>query len=453
MRVGTIGRTALLLASAAMLPIPAGASSFQILEQSPSRLGTTFAGTASTADDATTVFFNPAGMAKLDGAQFTVGGNAIIVDSAFDDQGSTAGDGTGLERPLPGGEGETDEPGLVPNFYYTQPLNERWTFGLGVNAPFGLSSEYDDDWQGRYHATESALAVLNINPTFAYAVNDRLSVGFGVSYQHADTTLENEVDSFNACRQAGGGTGTCAAAHGGPGNPGADSSSEIEGDDDDFVADISVHWQPTERTAVGVTWRQGATYDLEGEADFSASASCRQDPFCSGALAALDGDIEARAELPDTLTVSLSHEVDPRWTVHGDFAWTQWSSLQSIPIDNTDSGQNVNTLELEYDDTIRLALGATYSPAGPWTWRAGIAHDESPQEDEEFITPRIPDADRTWIGAGFNYAWSDDLSLDVGYAHLFVDDVTIDRVEQGNRLKGEFEATVDLLAAQANWRF
>lgn len=453
MRVGTIRRTALLLASACVLPVPAGASSFQILEQSPSRLGTAFAGTASTAEDATTVFFNPAGMAQLDGPQFTVGGNAIIVDSAFDDDGSTAGSGTGLERPLPGKESETDEPGFVPNFYYTQPLNERWTVGFGVNAPFGLTSEYDDDWQGRYQATESTLSVVNINPTLAYAINDRLSIGFGVSYQHAETTLENAVDSFNACREAGGGTGTCAAAHGGPGNPDADNSVEIEGDDDAFVADLSVHWQPSERTTIGVTWRQGAEFDLDGDADFSQSTSCSQDPFCNGALTALDGDIEAEAELPDTITVSGSHQLNQRWTVHGDIAWTEWSSLQSIPIENTENGENVSTLELEYDNTVRLALGAAYSPQGPWTWRAGLAHDESPQEDEEFVSPRIPDADRTWIGGGFNYAWSNDLSVDVGYAHLFVDDVTIDRVEQGNRLKGKFEASVDLLAAQANWRF
>ena len=453
MKTTTIRRSALLVACAAALPAPAGASSFQILEQSPARIGTAFAGTASAAEDASTVFFNPAGMARLEGAQFSLGGNLIVVESTFDNEGSTAGTGSGLERPLAGNEDETDQPGFVPNLYYTRPINDRWTFGIGVNAPFGLASDYSDDWQGRYHATESELQVLNINPTFAYAVNDTLSLGFGLNYQYADTTLENEVDSFNACRGAGGGTGTCAAAHGGPGNRSADSSSEIEGDDDDIVADLSLHWQPTKRTAIGVTWRQGAEFDLEGDADFNRSASCAQDPFCSGALGALDGDIEATAELPDTLTLSASHQVNDRWTIHGDLAWTEWSSLQSISIDNTENGENVETLELEYDDTVRVALGTTYRPGGPWTWRGGVALDEAPQEDAEFITPRIPDADRAWVSGGFNYAWGEDLSIDVGYAHLFVDDVSINKTEQGNTLKGEFEASVDIFTVQANWRF
>ena len=350
----------------------------------------------------------------------------------------------------------------MPNLYYVRPINDRWTFGIGVNAPFGLASEYDDDWQGRYHATESELQTININPTFAYAVNDRLSLGFGVSYQHSEVTLENEVDSYNACTEAAttvGGlgdaaaAGACASAHGGPANRSADSSSTIEGDDDDFVIDLSLHWQATDRTALGVSFRQGGDFTLEGSADFDASASCAQDPFCSGALAQLDGDVEAAASFPDTLTFSASHEYTNGLTAHADIAWTEWSTLQSIPIENTDSGEEINELELEYDDTVRVALGATYETDSPWTWRGGIAVDESPQTGSEFVTPRIPDADRTWLSAGFNYAFASDLSVDVGYTHLFVDDVSIDVVEQGNRLRGDFEASVDIFAVQANWRF
>jgi len=442
-----------LIALSAVIPLTATGSSFQILEQSPSRLGTAFSGTASSAGDPTTVFFNPAAMAKLDGAAFTAAGNLILVDSAFNDSGSTAGTGTGFERPLAGEENSTDEPGLVPNLYYVRPLNERWTFGLGVNGPFGLASSYDDDWQGRYHATDSELSVININPTFAYAVDDRLSLGIGVSYQYADTTLESEVDSFNSCREAGNSPGGCAAAHGGPGNRDADSSSKIEGDDDTFVLDLSVHWQVTDRTAIGATFRQGGDFTLEGDAKFDKSSSCLGDPFCNGALDTLQGDVKADADLPDTLTVSASHALDDRWTIHGDIAWTEWSSIQEIEIENTDNGQTINTLELEYDDTVRVALGATYRHNDRWTWRGGIAFDEAPQTDEELVTPRIPDQDRTWLALGFNYRFSGDKSLDVGYAHLFVDDASIDSTAQGNTLRGDFDATVDIFGVQGNWRF
>lgn len=437
----------------ALVPGIAAASAFQILEQSPAKLGNAFAGTASSPDDATTIFFNPAGMARLGGPRFTAGGNLILVESAFNDDGSTAGTGTPFERPLPGKEDETDEAGLVPNLYYVRPLNERWTFGIGVNAPFGLASSYDNDWQGRYHATDSELRVININPTFAYSVSDRLSLGIGISYQRADTTLENEVDSFSACVSGGNTAGNCAAAHGGPGTRDSDSSAKIEGDDDDFVLDLSIHWQANDRTSVGATFRQGADYTLKGDADFSKSDSCRGDPFCSGALDTLEGNVKADAGLPDTLTVSVTHVLDDRWRLHGDVAWTGWGALQEIEIVNTDNGQTINTLELDYDDTVRIALGATYHDGGPWTWRGGIAFDEAPQTDRELVTPRIPDQDRTWLAFGLNYRFSADSSLDFGYAHLFVDDVKIESEEQGNTLRGEFDAAVDIFGIQGNWRF
>jgi len=453
MRLARIRRTALTAAVLAAMPATAFASAFQILEQSPARLGTAFSGTASTAEDPSTVFFNPAGMAQLEGRQYSVGGNVIAVVSGFDNNNSRAGDGTAFEQPLPGEEDETDDIGVVPNVYYVHPLNDEWTIGVGLNAPFGLSSSYADDWQGRYHATDSELQTINANITAAYAVNDNLSFGFGVSYQRADVTLDSEVDSFNACTQAGGSEAACASRHGGPGNRSADSSASIEGDDDDFVFDLSVHWQPVDGTELGVTWRQGASYDLEGEAEFDQSTSCAQDPRCSGALSVQEGDVEGEADLPDTLTLSASHELTGAWKVHGDLAWTRWSVLDEIEIVNQGNGRTVSTLELEYDDTFRVAGGATYAPEGPWTWRFGTAFDEAPQTDPELVTPRIPDEDRVWLSFGANYRLGPGSSLDFGYAHLFVDDVEIDSVEQGNRLRGEFDASVNIFGVQYTGRF
>lgn len=444
------------IAAAGMMGLastPVYGASFQILEQSTSRLGTAFSGTASIADDPSTAFFNPAGMTQLDGRQITVAGHLILVESEFDDENSTAAAGTALQRPLGGNAGETDELGFVPNLYYVQPLSERWRVGLGISAPFGLKSEYDNDWIGRYHATESELVVLNINPSVAFAVNDRLSLGFGLSYQHIDTTLENEVDSFSACVDAGADPATCAPTHGGPGNRAADSSVKIEGDDDDLVVDLSAHWRPTDQTRVGLIWREGGDYTLEGNADFSLSSSCASDPACSGALQTLDGDVEADVELPDTVTLSASHRLNESWQIHGDIAWTEWSSIQEIGVVNTDNGQTVSNLDLQYDDTLRYALGASFDRDSRWTWRFGIAFDEAPQTDRDLVTPRIPDQDRFWTSVGFNYAFSDAGSVDVGYAHLFVDTSEIDKVEQGNRLAGDFDSHADILGAQVNWRF
>ncbi len=447
-RIALLGASFFTLASQACL-----ASGFQILEQSTSRLGTAYAGTASIADDPSTAFFNPAGMSRLEDAEMAAAGHVLGLDAGFQDQSSRAAAGTPLQQPLTGPEGVTEEPAFAGGVYLVQPITERWTLGFGMNAPFGLVSEYDTDTRVRYHATKSELTLLNINPSLAFAVNDQLSLGIGLSYQQADVELDNSVDSFAACAGAGGPVPVCATTHGGPANAAADSQSSIDGDDDALVADLSLHWQPNRRTALGVIWRQGGDFELAGDAEFSLSESCAADAFCSGALQSLQGPVRARAELPDTVTVSVSRQVMDRWEVHGDLAWTEWSSLQRMAIVNQDSGAEVSALELHYDDTLRAAAGASFQASDRLAWRFGIALDEAPQVDPQFVTPRIPDADRLWASAGFNYRFGGNASVDMGYAHLFIDDAGIDSLEQGNRLTGQFDNAVDIVGLQFNWRY
>lgn len=436
--IPTLGLTALIA-----LPGGVSAASFQILEQSPAHLGKAFAGTASDINDASTVFFNPAGMTKLGERTVTVGLNGIMVQSEFNDIDSNTG----------GQPGETDELGFVPNLYYVQPLTAGWAIGVGINGPFGLESNYDNDWTGRYLATHSQLEVVNIGISAAYEITDRLSAALGVSYQMLDVTLENQVDS------------TLGVAP----DPTTDSRARVSGDDNAVVMDFSLYYEPFSGTRFGLVWREGGDFSLSGGAQFTLNAACAPGAgyptgappapttgtLCAAALSALQGNVEAGVELPDTLTLSASHALNDQWTLHGDIAWTQWDSIQTIEVTNTESDAVVDILDLQYDNTVRYAIGTTYSTGGPWTFRAGLAQDEAPQTDPTLITPRIPDQDRTWISAGFNYAFSDMLSLDLGYAHLFVDDTAINNVDPqtDHQVVGEFESSVDILGVQANWRF
>lgn len=441
----------------AALPGTASAASFYIIESSPARLGNAFAGTASAADDASTVYFNSAGMTRLDGPMLTVAGHYIRPEGEFTNDGSTTAAGT----PLSGPDDTTDDSALVPNLYYSTPLNDTVSFGIGMNAPFGLTSEYDDDWVGRYHATNSELETININPTLAFRATERLSIGVGINYQSIDATLENEVDSFAACfsaatSPAGGGLSpaaantACAGAHGGPGNRAADSSVEITGDDRGIGVDLGLMYEFDRDTRIGLSWRQGVDYTLEGRVEFDESASCANDPFCNAATS--DGDVTASIELPDILTLSATHGIGDHWRVDADIARYEWDSIQELRIVRP-NGQEVSTLELAYDNTTRYALGLTYTGLGPVTLRTGVAHDESPISSAETVTPRVPDGDRTWLTFGVNFAMSESASVDIGYAHLFVDEIRVENTEQGNTLRGEFDPTVDILSVAANWRF
>ena len=436
-------KSSLALAMLAAIPGAAFASSFQILEQSPAHLGTAFAGTASDITDASTVYFNPAAMGQLNSRYVTLGGNVIMTQAEFNDTGSNTG----------GMPGKTDQDGVVPNFYYVQPLTDALTFGLGVNGPFGLSSRYDDDWTGRYLATHSELEVINISAAFSYDITDRFSVGLGLDYQKADVTLESQFDS------------TLGVAP----NPATDSAAKIEGDDDDFVADVSAFFRPTDATNLGLVWRQGGKFTLDGNATFDLNSACSPGAgyptgappapttgtICAVSLSTVAGNAQAELELPDTLTFSFSQQLSSQWALHGDIAWTQWSSIETINVNNSSNGLPISELDLQYDDTMRYALGLTYKTDGAWTWRAGIAFDESPQKNPQLVNPRIPDQDRTWASLGFNYAFSNDMSVDVGYAHVFVDDPTINNIDMqtGHSVQGNFDAEVDIVGIQANWWF
>src|SRR5690606_3292102 len=188
------------------------------------------------------------GITELEGYQLTVAGNAVMPRATFSDQGSN----------IAGTRGRTDEIGLIPNLYYTHTINEDWSYGVGINAPFGLVSDYDDNWTGRYLATYSDLQLININVVFAFSVNEYLSLGAGVNYQSMDVRLENQIDSTLGVNP----------------DPTTDSSVRIEGDDSDVVFDLSAHFRPTDAASFGIVWRQGGEFSLSGDANFTLNQIC-----------------------------------------------------------------------------------------------------------------------------------------------------------------------------------
>ena len=164
------------------------ASGFAIIEQSVSGLGNAFAGGAASADDASTIFFNPAGMMLLQDQQVVTGGHVIIPSAKFSATTATNAMGGSLGTNNGGDGGET---AVVPNLYYSFKSSDKFALGVGITAPFGLVTKYDDTWVGRYHAVESDVMTVNVNPAFAYQATDKLTVAAGFSIQYIDVTLSS----------------------------------------------------------------------------------------------------------------------------------------------------------------------------------------------------------------------------------------------------------------------
>ena len=435
------------------------AGSFGLIEQSASGQGSAYAGASAVAEDASTIYFNPAGMTRLSGSQIIVAGHIIVPTSDYTDSGTST---TFAGSPLTGKNSSAGDTGVVPNFYYSAELENDIFVGVGVNVPFGLSTDYDEGWTGRYHALKSEIASVNINPSIAWKVADKVSVGFGLSIQYLEIELTNNIDSLAACGNIDPSLASCAGLMPIPGLAAQDSHVKLDGDSLEFGWNTGVLIELENNSRIGIAYRSAIKHNVDGNADYTLNAGLQ--PVADGASMASgfnilqDTTLEATAELPETFSVSFAGEVSEKWTALFDWTWTGWSSLDSVVIRQAGGVPGTEpTLDLDYANTNRFSVGVHYRPSEKWVYRGGLALDETPIKTPESTTARIPGNDRTWLSFGFGYAPSTTWSFDFGYSHLFVSDTDINNspgaTASGATLTGTYESSVDILSAQANFNF
>jgi long-chain fatty acid transport protein len=425
----------------------ASGAGFAVVEQSVTGLGTAFAGGAAAAEDASTVFFNPAGLTLLKGQQAIAGAHAIDTSFRFDNRGSTHAltplTGEGLTGSN-GGNGGTL--GIVPNLYYSASLANGWAFGLGINAPFGLVTDWNTGWVGRYHALKSDVLTVNINPAAAYKVTRNLSLGAGLNAMYMRARLSQAVDF-----------GTLLAAAGGTPQR-DDGKATLDADDWAYGFNAGLLWEFTTDTRAGLQYRSKVEQKLKGTANFDVPAKAQAILTALGSSAFTDTDASGDITLPDTVSLSVYHRYNPRLAVMADATWTHWSTFDELKIEFDNPSQPDSVTTEKWDDAWRFAVGATYNPVPEWPLRMGLAYDQTPVPDAAHRTPRLPDNDRYWLSLGTGYRATDRLSFDVGYAHLFVKDGKIDKDPVGEDasrggLKGEFQNSADIVSAQVDYRW
>ena len=403
------------------------ASGFAIIEQSVSGLGRSFAGGAAVANDASTIFFNPAGMTYLKTPELDLGTTYISPKANFNDNGSvTAG-----SQPLTGGDGgDATNDAFVPNIYYTHPLNDKVTVGLGINAPFGLVTDYNNTWKGRYHAVTSDLRTVNINPSLAFKATDKLSLGFGVDLQRISLVLSQMADLG----------ARLAPAY----SQLADGTAKITAQDWSWGYNLGMTYQATPATRLGLAYRSKISHTLEGRGRLTDA---------SGVLQAKD-NVYGSITLPETLSLAINHEINSQWTVMADATWTRWSRFQQLTIKSDNpSSPFATTKDEKWRNTMRYGLGVSYAYNNKWTFRSGVAYDETPV-DSAHRTARIPDNSRKWVSIGASYRASKNLIWDAGYAHLFASDAQINEKDShGYLLKGSYDVSIDLVGVQMRWQF
>lgn len=435
------------------------AAGFAILEKSAKREGTALAGSGSAAMDASAVWFNPAGMSRLGDSQLQISGHYVMPKFEFNDQGSNrpiAGTSVPL-LPDVASRRDAGVEAFVPAISYVRPINNQWHFGLALNAPFGLSTDYGRDWRGRYQAVRSEITSLNLNPALARRLGSNLAVGFGVDISYMETSLSNAIDLAAACAELAGGACPNGAI---PGQGQFDGFVENSGDDIGLGYNAGLLWELTSGTRVGIAWRSGIDHDLEGEADFASPETLDglgSLGLLGNALGAAfrDSDIEARLRTPESVSLSLYHRFGDgflrRFAVMVNADWTGWSSVDELRI-RFDNPAAPSTVErFAWENVWRLAIGGEYYVNDRWTLRCGVALDESPVSDASQRSPRLPGNDRRWIAFGASRSLADGSSIDFALAHTLVDDTAIDHVGvSGDRLVGEYDSDGTILSLEYN---
>ncbi|GAB1596644.1 OmpP1/FadL family transporter [Lysobacter claricitrinus] len=460
MQNGFMRFTALALGVAGALAVGnAHASGFQIRENSVKNLGRANSGTTVAKDDASVVSNNPAAMVNFSQAAVRVDLTDIDLDAEFTGGGKTALP-TPPAAPLSGGNGgDPGDPTIVPALAAVFPLSgalDKVVVGVSVDAPFGLKTEYDPNWVGRYNAIKSDVKTVDLNLSAAVAITDRFSIGFGAIVQRADVTLSNAIDAGTAiCSQSVPGNAAASVANclnpAYPFRPQAnDGTVEVTGDDTGFGWRVGLQWRPTDALSIGVAHRSEIDHDLQGKADFTMPAAVAASP--AGPLFR-DGDISAPLTTPSTTTVSVEYDFNDDFRMMADYQATDWHSLKSVQIFRSGGGVLGNE-PFQWKDTNFYSLGGEWDMSPSWTFRAGIALDESPTNDT-YRTPRLPDADRKIFTLGATWNVNESLSVDAAYMRINVDDPTINGAtsSSGSKLTGVFNAHADLFGVAAQYKF
>jgi long-chain fatty acid transport protein len=433
-----------LIATALIAANTALAGGFSLSEMSAGSVGNSHAGSAS-AEDASTVYYNPAGLTRLGGSRVSATLSGIRPSAKFRNTGSLSALGT----PMAGGNGgDAGDWAAVPAVYYSTSLSSRWSVGVGMHAPFGLKTEYDDGWVGRYQALKSDLKTVGINPVLAYRMNDAVSIGAGVSAQYADVELSRAIDFGTICV---GSLGAASCVPSGFLPQTQDGVATVQGNDWGYGYNLGVLIAPTSNLRYGLTYRSKIRHNVSGEATFERPAGLPAPLAASPTFT--NTDANASLDLPDSLSASVYSDISQRWSAMADVTWMRWSRFEELRI-NFANGAPASVTPENWRDTTRVSAALNYRVSDMLKLRGGVAFDESPVRDE-FRTPRIPDANRRWLSLGAQFKPSRHAAVDVGYAHLFVRDSSINKAEPpvGGTLIGDYDNDVNILSVQYSHAF
>lgn len=418
----------LLAIGALMVSSQLAAQGYYVDEQSAKRLGDAFSGGAAEAEDASTAFYNPAGLSRISQSELVVNLSLLTTDTDVQSSGTSLDQMTSLSTystvPLQGdGSPSVSDAFVLPSIYLALPQYEQLAFGLSITAPFASGSDFSRNTVGRYFSLESEITGINIGFMASLKINDQLSLGGGINMQRISASIEQAINVAGYCSGAQslgltGGNSCAGIGIGAPGTNTSDGYFKVKGHDIEYGFTAGMLYEFSDDTRIGMNFRSKIEHTLEGSANFTIPANAE------AILSALDPNLTTHStkgtvELvtPEMLSLSGFHQINERWYVQADANWTNWSRFKAIDIELEDTGDVISTPQY-WNDSWRVAIGGGFKLNPEWTLRAGIAYEKTPIPD---ATASIGFAfdDYQALSVGFSYEPSETIVVDAGLQHTF----------------------------------
>ena len=404
MKNTTFKLAAVAVAAASALAGQAYAAGFMLTEQSVAGLGRSYAGIGVDGTDISGVYYNPATMTLHKGT---------ILQAGFI--------GIGLNLDYAGNDGTTEngreKSQAIPHGYLLHQINDSTWFGLAMTVPFGMGTEFGDDWSQADHGISAQILTFDFNPNVAWKASEKLSFGAGVSVQYASADLTKKTRLRDTA--AGQELGEQASSLLGE----SSVRSEIDADSIAWGWNVGMMWSPLENLRFGLSYRSKIKHDADGDLTIS-DVDPANSYLDTEQLTAILKSRDAYGQLPGAAVVSapawamatVAWDVNNLLSLYGTFRWTDWSSFDKLDIKS--NGATMTTIQNNWRDTYLTSLGAELRVTDRWTLRGGVAYETSPIATKEYRTAIIPDADRWWFSVGSSYKISENMIADVGFAHL-----------------------------------
>lgn len=465
----------IIAAALSTLSASALASGYRFGSQSIAGQGTADANGAEAAD-ASTIFYNPAGMSRLDGLQISAGATVVVPHSTYTDTGSTHFVGT----PTGGTAASGYAPSSVtaPALYASKKLNEQWAVGLGLFVPYGAKLDYGSTWNGRYSLDNVKLESVSLNPSASFKLNEQHAFGFGISAEYMSAKLGQAVDVPGSVIALTHGAGAAAGAQlikqivALGGNPAAllsakDAHGSNDGKDWGYGFNLGYLFTLDQNTRFGLAYRSSVAHALKGDTiwDFSGSTDdLIVNKFLAAGAHRLNSAALVKLRTPETVSANVFHQFDAQWAGMADLTWSRHSRLGDLHIQFPGTPEGDEVIRQQWKNTIRVSAGGNYRYSENLTLRAGVAYDQSPVRSAELTHPALPDSDRYQFSAGANFKVNAKSSIDVVYSYLDFKNAStaytngcnpLDATCTGNgeTTRGTYKTYIQLVGFAYNYKF